>query len=236
MPNTHRPWTIQDAGPNLLRASLEGPAFHAPPFPVGVEDHAHPRLARLRREYRLPAVLRGAQSEFERLLRLRHWVHTRWPIDNAQNFQGDAFAILEHAKTGAGFHCHHAMVVQHAVLAACGFVVRDLGVDRDFRLLGRSSHHGVNEVWSNTFAKWVVFDAKYDIHFERRGVPLSAAELHAAARSGQVRGIVKVQGLRRRKTAMENPRKVEGSGLGYWWVSIPHADRYLYAPALQRRR
>ena len=113
--------------------------------------------------------MRGETSEFQKLLKLRHWVHSRWPIDNDQNFSGDAFAILEKAKTGAGFHCTHSMRVQHAVMTAMGYVVRDLGVDSDHLVFGKSNHHGVNEVWSNEYAKWVLLDAKYDIHLRTCG-------------------------------------------------------------------
>ena len=107
---------------------------------------------------------------------------------------GDAFEILEKAKTGAGFYCTHSMRVQHAVMTAMGYVVRDLGVDSDHLVFGKSNHHGVNEVWSNEYAKWVLLDAKYDIHFERAGVPLSALELHEAVRADLGKGIVKVAG------------------------------------------
>ncbi|HOW63896.1 MAG TPA: hypothetical protein P5186_00710 [Candidatus Paceibacterota bacterium] len=48
--------------------------------------------------------------------------------------EGDAFAILEKAKTGAGFHGAHSMTVQHAVLSAMGYGARYVLVDRN--LLG----------------------------------------------------------------------------------------------------
>ena len=182
-PSKGRPLVVQGANPAVLSATVEGPTFHAPEHFQAFEDYYHRRLKRLREEYHLDQVVAKETNEFRRLLKLRHWVHTRWPIDNDQNFSGDAFAILEQAKTGAGFHCAHAMVVQEAVLSAMGYVARNLGVDRDHRDLGRSAHHGVNQVWSNDYAKWVVFDAKYDVHFEREGVPLSAMDLHERVRN-----------------------------------------------------
>lgn len=198
---------------------IRGPQFHSTRFSDDFEDFASPRIARLRAEYRLDEVVRGETSEFKKLLKLRHWVHSRWPIDNDQNFSGDAFAILEKAKTGAGFHCSHAMRVQHAVMTAMGYVVRDLGVDSDHRVFGKSNHHGVNEVWSNDYAKWVLLDAKYDIHFERAGIPLSALELHEAARTDQGKGIVKVEGPDRREVPMKGLEFPTSSVLGYWWIS-----------------
>jgi hypothetical protein len=198
---------------------IRGPQFHGPRSSDDFEDFASPRIPRLREEYRLDEVVRGETSEFQKLLKLRHWVHSRWPIDNDQNFSGDAFAILEKAKAGAGFHCSHSMRVQHAVMTAMGYVVRDLGVDSNHLVFGKSNHHGVNEVWSNEYAKWVLLDAKYDIHFERAGIPLSALELHEAARADQGKGIVKVQGPDRHEVPMKGLEFPTSSVLGYWWIS-----------------
>lgn len=179
---TPRPLRIDRAGEGIVGATVTGSEFRAPELFQGFEDYYHPRLKRMCDDYSLNKIVEGEPSEFRRMLKLRHWVHSRWPIDNDQNFSGDAFAILEKAKTGAGFHCSHSMAVQHAVLSAMGFVARYVQVDRNHEDFGRSVHHGVNEVWSNDYAKWVMLDAKYDIHFERDGVPLSALELHEAVR------------------------------------------------------
>lgn len=210
---------IEGADSSIVQPTVTGPQFHPDELFLGVEDYYNPRLKRLREEYRLDEVVAGEKDEFRKLLKLRHWVHTRWRIDNDQNFSGDAFAILEKAKTGAGFHCAHSMVVQQAVMTAMGFVARNLGVDRNHEDLGRSAHHGVNEVWSNEYAKWVVLDAKYDVHFERDGVPLSALELHEAVRADGGRGIVKVKGVERRVVPMEETGTTEGAVRSYWWVA-----------------
>lgn len=218
-PSPGRPLAIAEPDGTLAHAELAGPEFREPELFHGFDDFHHPRIARLRREYALPRVLAGERDEFRRLLLLRHWVHTRWPIDNNQTFGGDAFAILEMARTGAGFHCSHSMTVQHAVLTAMGYVARNLGVDRHHEDFGRSIHHGVNEVWSNAHARWVLVDAKYDIHFERDGLPLSALDLHEAVRRDGGRGIIKVRGPERRPVPMEEPNAPEASVRGYWWVS-----------------
>ncbi len=209
----------QDSASQADRAEIRGPQFHGPPSSEEFEDFSSPAIARLRKEYRLDDVVRGETSEFEKQLKLRHWVHSRWPIDNDQKFSGDVFAILEKAKTGAGFYCTHSMNVQHAVMTAMGYVVRDLGVDSDHLVFGKSNHHGVNEVWSNEYAKWVLLDAKYDIHYERAGVPLSALELHEAARADQGKGIVKVAGPDRREVPMKGLEFPTSSVLSYWWIS-----------------
>ena len=214
-----RPMQVEAASEAIVRATVCGPAFHAPEIFAAIEDYHNPRLKRLRDEYGLEKVVAGEPNEFRRLLKLRHWVHTRWPIDNDQKEGGDAFAILEKAKAGAGFHCSHSLTVQHAVLVSMGYVARDLGVDRNHEDLGRSIHHGVNEVWSNDYAKWVMLDAKYDIHFERNGIPLSALELHEAVRADGGKGVVKMEGVERHPVPMDKPDAPEGTIRSYWWAS-----------------
>ena len=214
-----RPMQVEAASEAIVRATVSGPPFYAPEIFAAIEDYHNPRLKRLREEYGLEKVVAGEPHEFRRLLKLRHWVHTRWPIDNDQKEGGDAFAILEKAKAGAGFHCSHSLTVQHAVMVSMGYVARDLGVDRNHEDLGRSIHHGVNEVWSNDYAKWVLLDAKYDIHFERDGIPLSALELHEAVRTDGGKGVVKMEGIERRQAPMDKPDAPEGTIRSYWWAS-----------------
>jgi hypothetical protein len=215
-----RPLAIQGADKEIFKARISGPQLRPPELFQGFEDYYNPRLKRLRDEYELDKVVAGEPSEFRRMLKLRHWVHSRWPIDNNQRFSGDAFAILEQAKAGAGFNCSHSMAVQQAVMSSLGYIARNLGVDCNHEELGRNAHHGVNEVWSNEYAKWVLLDAKYDIHFERDGVPLSALELHEGVRADGGRGIVKMQGVDRRQTAMRAPEYPENGISNYWWVSF----------------
>jgi hypothetical protein len=204
----------------VFEAEIRGPQFH-PPHPAfhDFEDFSSPRIHRLRQEHGLDDVVAAETNEFRRMLKLRHWVYTRWPIDNEQKFSGDVFEILEKAKAGLGFYCTHSMRVQHAVMTAMGFVARDLGVDSDHLVFGRSNHHGMNEVWSNEYAKWVLFDAKYDVHYERDGVPLSALEVHEAVRADLGKGIVKMQGPDRRAVPMKGLEYPTSSVLSYWWVS-----------------
>jgi hypothetical protein len=77
----------------------------------------------------------------------------------------------------------------------------------------------VNEVWSNDHAKWVLLDAKYDSHFERGGVPLSALEVHDLVRAGRTSDVVAVRGLDRKPAPLGGPDSIEASVENYWWVS-----------------
>ena len=228
-----RPLRIRAAGPEIVHATVTGPTFYAPDLLQSFEEYHHPRLKRLREEYRLEEVVQGESDEFRRLLKLRHWVHQRWQFDFNQNFKGDAFAILEKAKTGCGFNCAHSMTVLHAVLSSMGYVSRYVLVDRNHEDLGCSRHHGVNEVWSNDYAKWVLFDAQYDCHFERDGIPLSALELHEAVRANEGRDIVLVRGVDRRPVLMApktGPQPHEASIFSYWWVCYPQRQNPFTQP------
>jgi hypothetical protein len=225
---------IKFPGGSAIKTTVAGPQFHPTDHFHSFEDFYHPRLTALRRQYRLGDVIRGEKSQFRQILKLRHWVHQRWHVDNCQTRGGDAFQILELAKQGHGFHCAHCMVVLHAVLWSCGFVARQLGVDADFNELDRALHHGVNEVWSNEHAKWVLLDAKYDIHFERNGVPLSALEVHESMRRDGGKGVDKMRGVRRRLMPEGRGTSEKGEPKGdckgnYWWVSyIPRMDRHCH--------
>ena len=214
-----RPLHIEDADASLVNATVNGPKFAASTLFIGVEDPVNPLAKRLREEYRLDDVVAGETSEFRKMLKLRHWVHSRWHIDNEQNFNGDVFEILEKAKAGAGFNCSHAMRVQHAAMTAMGFVVRDLGVQCNTEEYPDGYHHGINEVWSNEYARWVLMDGEYDFHFERDGQVLSALEVHEAARSDGGRQIVKVKGEGRTVVPMNGLGFPFTSAIGYWWVS-----------------
>jgi len=57
-------------------------------------------------------------------------------------------------------------------------------------------HHCVSEVWVDQYRKWVMMDAgnskerpDCNLHFERKGVPLSARELHLAHQTGKTADI-----------------------------------------------
>lgn len=147
---------------------------------IGCEDLRSPRFAELRRRFVIDEAVRGVDGELDRILALRHWIAGRIRIENDRPTaipHMDAWDILEAAEKGGGFHCAHFRLVQQAVLNAYGYVTRSLGAGDGRPERGR--HHGVNEVWVNSLAKWVLTDAKYDVHYEKAGVPLSALEVRA---------------------------------------------------------
>ena len=212
---------IQNKLSNILKAEVTGPQFHGPGWFSGFEDYHNPRLREIRQKYRIDSAVQGETNEWRKILKLRNWVKSRWHVDNNQNRGGDAFDILELAKQGYGFYCSHSATVQNAVFSAYGIVTRKITSDRSWDDYGRSIHHGMNEVWSNDFAKWILVDAKYNNHFEKAGVPLSALETHEAVRKNGGRGVTMHTGVRRRITRQDNDDRPEASALNYWWVAYP---------------
>lgn len=183
-------------------------------FP-GSEDLRHPDFAALRERYDLDAVVAGVEGEFDRILALRHWIRQSIRIedDNPTRVpRQHAVDILDAARAGGGFHCAHFSIVQHAVLNAYGFVTRRLGAGDGLQERGR--HHGVNEVWVNELCKWVLIDAKYDLHFEKDGVPLSALEMRDEVLRDGGAQVSRVYGPGREALVKDFPERMDT----YRWV------------------
>lgn len=157
----------------------------ATPF---VYQQPSPRLKLLRERYQLDKVIAPGQTEMEQLMLLRHWVrnqwHTAWGSHPAAWMPPwDALMILE-AKDQPDCltMCTHYAAVFTQCCLALGWTARHCILD----------HHCVSEVWVNQHRKWVMMDpgnsaerADVNLHFERKGVPQSALELHLAQRTGQ---------------------------------------------------
>lgn len=221
---------VQNGLGNIARAEVIGPEFHGPTWFSGFEDYYNPRLKEIRKKYRIDSAVRGETNEWRKILKLRNWVKGRWHVDNSQNRGGDAFQILELAKQGHGFHCSHCSTVQNAVFSAFGIVTRKITSDRNWDDYGKSVHHGITEVWSNDYAKWILLDAKFDNHFEKDGIPLSALETHEAVRKNGGRGVTMRTGPSRRITRQDNDDRPEASALEYWWVAYPTSSQTFTHP------
>lgn len=157
---------------------VKNPRYRASELFSSFEDLRSKRFKELRERYDFQKAVANETDEFRRILLLRHWIHEQIKIGSPTTpTRGDAFGILDAAQKGGQFQCGHFMVVQNAVMNSVGYVTRNLGAGIGANQLTKAGHHGVNEVWSNKHVKWFLCDAKYDIHFEKKGVPLSALEI-----------------------------------------------------------
>ena len=130
---------------------------------------------------------------------MRHWIKSVIAINDFGDpypGEGNPEGILDAALKGQGFHCGHFMIVQNAVMNAYGYVTRTIGAGPGVKG-GPDGHHGIDEIWLNQDNKWFLSDAKYDHHFEKNGIPLSALEIRDEYLKNQAADIIKVKGPER---------------------------------------
>jgi hypothetical protein len=198
---------------------VDNPEFHDNELFRAYEDYYSPRVKRLRERYKLDDVVRSETDEWRRILLLRQWIHTHIRIEDQHptSSKPEAFDILDKALEGGGFHCEHFSIVQDAVLNSFGYVARRLGCGPGLKEEG--GHHGVNEVWVNEFAKWVIIDAKNDLHFEKDGVPLSALEIRDEVWKDGGKSVVPVFGVDGKGPGEADYRAFDVNPTTYRWCS-----------------
>jgi len=155
---------------------VDNPVYRSNEIFMACEDLHSPRCQEWRKRYKLDEALAGKTDEWERILALRHWVKTHMQIENKHPtpVRGEEFAIMDSALAGGKFHCGQFCVVLNATLNSCGYLTRRVYCGPGTADKGA---HATDETWVNRLSKWVMVDAKYDQHFEKDGVPLSALEI-----------------------------------------------------------
>ena len=160
------------------------------------EDLKSAKFNHLITKYQLDTIFHGETNELKRILLLRHWIRSVISINDFCNkYPGDGYTegILDAALKGQGFHCGHFMTVQNGIMNAFGYVTRTLGAGPGVKG-GPDGHHGINEIWLNDYHKWFLSDAKYDHHFEKNGIPLSALEVRDEYLKNKAADIIMVKG------------------------------------------
>ncbi|HEU5147320.1 MAG TPA: hypothetical protein VFT90_11425 [Chryseosolibacter sp.] len=227
---------------DLSVMKVENPAFKPNTAFKAYEDLRSPKFAALREKYQLDTVVRAEPDEFKRQLLLRDWIRSVIAISDFEpEYPGEGYAeqILDEALAGQGYHCGHYMVVQNAVMNAYGYVTRCLGAGPGVKG-GPDGHHGVNEVWSNKFRKWYLSDAKYNHHFEKDGIPLSALEIRDSFLKNEAADIVLVKGPQRNiissdgvkdeKGVMQDHTRADFARTYTWLEYETYNDRYTNWP------
>ena len=202
-----------------------------------MEDLSNPGFKHLIEKYQLDTIFHGETDEFQRILLLRNWIKTVITInDTGDPYPGGGYAegILDEALGGQGFHCGHFMTVQNAVMNAYGYVTRALGAGPGTQGMEESDgHHGINEIWSNQYVKWVLSDAKYNHHFEKDGIPLSALEVRDEYLKNKAADVQVVEGPDRQviEYNSEVNRSREDFARTYTWITWQeHGDFFTSWP------
>lgn len=198
------------------------------------ENLSDPKFQSLKSNYQLDTIFHSETNEFKRILLLRNWIRQHIKINDEGPYPGDGSceSILAYAFKGNGFHCGHFMVVQNAILNAYGYVTRCLGAGPG-GTDGEDWHHGINEVWLNDYHKWFLSDAKYNSHFEKNGVPLSALEVRDEYLKNKAADIVRVKGVERMPVHFDEEFNMEKKEFArtYSWVEWDlYNDRYTNWP------
>ncbi len=194
------------------------------------EDLSNPKFTALKEKYQLDTIFHGEADEFKRILLLRNWIRSVMKINDPGPHPGDGSceSILDYALKGSGYHCGHFMVVQNAIMNAYGYVTRCLGAGPGGQD-GADGHHGMNEIWLNSYHKWFLSDAKYNHHFEKNGIPLSALEIRDEYLRNKAADITMVKGLDRTPAEFDEEYKTSKNHFArtYTWIEWDtYNDRY----------
>ncbi len=221
--------------PEYALEEVDNPPFKPNVEFLGYENLNQPGFQILIEKYQLDTIFHGETDEFKRILLLRHWIRSVVSIDNhGDPYPGDGYVegILDAALEGQGFHCGHFMKVQNGIMNAYGYVSRTLGAGPGVKG-GPDGHHGINEIWLNDYEKWFLSDAKYDHHFEKDGIPLSALEIRDEYLKNGATDIIRVKGPERISTPYdpETGTSWERSAQTYTWIEYhTHNDMFTVWP------
>jgi hypothetical protein len=204
------------------QVEVENPVYIPNTVFRSYEDLNSHKFQQIITKYKLDTVFKGETDEFKRILLLRHWIKSVIKIDDfGDPYPGDGYTegILDAALEGHGFHCGHFMTVQNAIMNAYGYVTRTLGAGPSFEG-GPDGHHGINEIWLNKHEKWFLSDAKYDHHFEKDGIPLSALQVRDEYLKNKGKDLVLVDGPNRNPINIdeETGTSKERYAQTYTWV------------------
>lgn len=145
-------------------------------------------LLRLREKYKLADVIINSDSEFQEMVLLRNWARSQFDrgICHKQIDRFNALTFLSHKEKNIdcqkypqgwtpGYYtpCHFYPLFFSQVMLAMGFQSRLVQIS----YTGYGGH-GLTEVWSNQFKKWISMDADLNLHYEKKGVPLNLLEVH----------------------------------------------------------
>lgn len=185
-------FTPGPAGSQTLRAAAESAGFQVVSIEADIPAAVRPLhpfkplayddslLKELRTRFELEKAVAPGRSEWEKQCLLKHWIKEHITNGTPTEPGDNAVQVLENSARGSKYWCSFYALTYMQCAQALGWTARKVGVDRlnDRNGLG-SRHHGVAEVWSNQYRKWIVIDCQSDLHYEKAGIPLSAWEVRS---------------------------------------------------------
>jgi hypothetical protein len=183
------------------------------------------RLEALRARFKLDALVATAADEWSAQQILKDYVYRSIPDGQEGPVRAvDAMDILERARRGEEFFCTQFAITYVEAALSLGWRARRLAVDRrQAPDENESTNHGIAEVWSNQFVKWVAIDAQSNVHYEKAGVPLSAREVRAEWLRNAGADVVPMIGTPARPVARGIRwwnREGESETAAYFWIAV----------------
>lgn len=186
------------------------------------DSYENPKVRKLRRQEKLEEVVAEGKDEFDRQVILMDWVYkrirkfgkpTKWP--------NGALEIFKAVDEGHTFYCAHYSRSLVSCAASLGWIYRSIAVHVSNNPPGRgSTEHATGEIWSNQYAKWVLFDPTYAMYVERDGVPLSGWEVRQEWFYGDRGKLDFVIGRQRRKYKAKDMPIFRATHRGYGNLSL----------------
>jgi hypothetical protein len=151
------------------------------------ENPAHPALAEYRKKCDLDKVVKGARTEFEKILKLMHWAY-RIPVNKTpytwdwrkvvhveRDSQGHINLQNNYKRRRRDAMCLYSNQALIGALLSFGLHARHININSE-----AMSGHEVTEVWSNEYNKWIYLDATRDYYYFdlATGIPLNLLEIH----------------------------------------------------------
>ncbi|MDI9309294.1 MAG: transglutaminase-like domain-containing protein [Limnohabitans sp.] len=136
-------------------------------------------LKTLKNEYKLDTIISNVKTDFEKVIKMQSWVHSRWIHDGENKPEKqDALFILKEAEKGKRFRCVEYGIVTKQCLSSLGLKIRTLGLmTKDIDNVKSGAGHVVNEVYLKDLKKWIFMDPQWDVIPVLNGTPLNAIEL-----------------------------------------------------------
>ncbi len=163
--------------------------FHPAPEGYRYEDYESDYLQKFRRQFQLDQVVAGAQTDWERQLRLMRWAYLVPLKAQTPIFPWDPMAWIDQQRLSEALKantyperrrdamCLFSNVPLMAALQSMGYPARHINLATE----GVSGHE-IAEVWSNLFGKWIHLDATIDAFWYNKGTgtPVNTLEMHQA--------------------------------------------------------
>ncbi len=159
-------------------------------YPFSYENLNHLDLKKYREDHKLDQIVKGANTEFEVMMRLLNWAY-RVPLrSEAYSWNWNDVTVNPVIDEGTGMPrlngpffkgrrmvemCLYPNQALIGALLSMGYQARHINIHSE----GESGHE-VTEVWSNQLNKWIYMDSTRDYYYfdPETGIPFNLLEIH----------------------------------------------------------